>query len=419
VITIPRCIDEFEIKNKNVFIRVDFNVPVESLKSPSQDKPYKIKDPTRILAALPTLQYAIQQGARVILCSHFGRPAQTYDPAFSLKPVGEYLSEILGQEVYFSESCVGMGIKKLLSELPPHSVLLLENIRFHKEEKTEDVHFYHQLASYIDIYINDAFGASHREHASITGIPKIVKEKGIGFLVKKELMALNQLIYHPKRPFWLLLGGAKVSDKIDMIKKILANVNGLCVGGAMAYPFLVAQGFRVGNSKCEHPKVEFAKHLIESTWKQNIQLLLPEDHVVAKFDASEQRWKDPRVVETADIPEGFSGIDIGPRSRTKFENALAKAKQIFWNGPLGVYEELKGREGSARIAKFLATLKPQGVDVVVGGGDSAATVHELGLDEEFFHVSTGGGAALTYIETGNLPGLVPLQSSPKLSEGST
>ena len=309
-----------------------------------------------------------------------------------------------------------MGIKKLLSELPPHTVLLLENIRFHKEEKTEDVHFYHQLASFTDIYINVSFGASHRNHASITGLPKIVKEKGIGFLVKKELKALNQLIHKPKHPFWVLLGGAKVSDKILLVEKLISMVDGICIGGAMAYPFLAAQGYSVGKSKCENDRIEFAKHLIQATKSQNIPLLLPQDHVAGIFNEDTKTWNDKQIISSYDIPENLSGIDIGPQTIDRFLKALDNAKQIFWNGPMGDYEDEKGRKGTTELTKNLATLKSKGVDVVVGGGDSASTVHELGLDEEFFHISTGGGASLTYIERGTLPGLKALLEPSKISE---
>lgn len=396
----PPCIDEFELRGKNVFIRVDFNVPTEA-----KVANYQIKDPSRILAALDTIRYAMNQGAHVILCSHFGRPAGGYDPVYSLKPVGEYLSELLEQEVFFSDSCTGMGIKKLLHESPPGSVMLLENIRFHKEEKKQDVHFYHQLAEYTDVYINDAFGTCHRNHASITGLPQLIKEKGMGFLVKKELIALSKLIFNPVRPFWTLLGGAKVSDKIQLIEKFIGLVDGICIGGAMAYPFLKAQGIKVGDSFCEDDRIEFASHLLKTAKKQKKQLLLPVDHVVGVQNPETRAWKQHTVIKSHTIPEGVAGIDIGPKTVEMFTQAISNAKQLFWNGPMGVYEDEQAKQGTVSLAKSIAAWKSKGYEAVIGGGDSAALIHELGIEDDFYYISTGGGAALTFLEQGSLPGI--------------
>lgn len=400
---LPRCIDEIDIKNKNVFIRVDFNVPAHA-----QVPDYKITDPTRILACLDTIKYAISQGARVILCSHFGRPSGRFDPVYSLKPVGEYLSEVLNQEVYFSDGCTGLGIKKMLSEIPPGSVLLLENIRFYKEEKTEDAHFYHKLAEYTDVYINDAFGVCHRNQSSVTGLPQIIQDKGMGFLVRKELLALNKLLASPIRPFWALLGGAKVSDKIQLIEKLIGLVDGFCIGGAMAFPFLKAQGYRVGKSFCEDDRIDFVKHLLKTAKKEKKQILLPEDHLCAiRQDPSSKKWTQHTAINSPDIPEELSAIDIGPKTLKKFTTTLSKAKQIFWNGPMGVYEDEQAKQGTIALAKSIASWKNQ-VEAVVGGGDSAAVTHVLGLEKEFYHISTGGGASLTFLEQGTLPGIEAL-----------
>ncbi len=399
----PIPITKLDLFNKRVFIRVDFNVPVKK-----RMLNYEISDPSRILAALPTIKYALEQNATVILCSHFGRPGGKADPVFSLKRVGTYLAEQLGQEVYFSESCIGLGIDKITNLLPPQSVILLENVRFHKEERNEDVHFYHQLAAFTDVYVNDAFGACHRSHASITGLPKLIKKKGMGFLVQQELKALNKLIHNPARPFWVVLGGAKVSDKIPLIEQLISRVDGFCIGGAMAFPFLKALGHEIGNSKCEDDKLTFAKHLLDATQAKKIPLLLPVDHLIAKYNSEQRAWYDHKSLPTVSIPNGYCGIDIGPATLKKFTHALVDANLIFWNGPMGVYEDSQAKRRTTDLAKFLAERNESQAEVVVGGGDSASTVHKLNLTEQFHHVSTGGGASLTYLEKGTLPGLEAL-----------
>jgi phosphoglycerate kinase len=399
---LPKSIDELELADQNVFMRVDFNVPA-SAREPN----YKITDPSRILAVLPTLKYALEEGARIILCSHFGRPSAHFDLAYSLKPIGEYLSEVLNQEVFFSDGCTGMGIKKMLAETPPRSVLLLENIRFHREEKSEDVHFYHQLAEYTDVYVNDAFGVCHRNHASVTGLPKIIKNKGMGFLIKKEVLTLNKLVTKPDRPFWALLGGAKVSDKIQLIEKLIPQVDGFCIGGAMAFPFLMAQGFEVGSSFCEKECIDFAKHLLKTAKKEKKEILLPQDHLIGQRGGETRTWGNHKYIHTKRVPEGFSGIDIGPKTVESFTHALSQAKQIFWNGPMGVIEDEQAKKGTVTLAQTLGSWKSKS-EVIIGGGDSVVVAHKLGLDQSFAHISTGGGASLTFLEKGTLPGIEAL-----------
>lgn len=388
-------IDEIPLTNKRVFIRVDFNVPINS--------EGRVDDATRIKASLPTIQYALKNKAIIILASHLGRPKGERNAKYSLAPVAERLMELLElPSVIFPEDCIGDGIKKLSLEMKQGQVMMLENLRFHKEEEENDETFAKKLASLCDVYINDAFGTAHRAHASTVGIVKFVKEKGAGFLMKKEIEFLNKIVLNPAHPFVAILGGAKVSDKIGVIENLLNKVDSLSIGGAMAYTFLAAFGAKVGNSKIEKDKIFLAKKALERAKTKGIPILLPVDHIIAQsLDAN----APTQITEGIDIPEGWMGVDIGPKTADLFSKSLEKAKTIFWNGPLGVYEIDKFAQGTYSVARAVASMK--GVKIV-GGGDSVSAIIHAGLESKITHISTGGGASLEFIEGKKLPGLKAL-----------
>ncbi|MDO8493742.1 MAG: phosphoglycerate kinase [Deltaproteobacteria bacterium] len=389
-------IDQLDLKNKRVFIRCDFNVPLTA--------DGKIADETRIRESLPTIQYALKKQAMVILASHLGRPNGTRTEKYSLAPVAERLMEELGlPEVIFPEECVGSGVVKLSRELRPGQLMLLENLRFHKGEEAGDETFAKQLAALCDIYIDDAFGVMHRPHSSIVGMLPFVEQTGVGFLVQKEIEFFKPLLMEPKRPFVAILGGAKVSDKIGVIESLLNKVDSLMIGGAMAYTFLKALGRPVGNSKVENDKVHTAKKLLERARAKEIPILLPVDHIIAQTISEDA---EVQTTKGEEIPDGWMGVDIGPKTVANFGKALGKARTLFWNGPLGVYEFEKFSEGTYSVAKLVAGLKT--TTTIIGGGDSAAAVEKAGLAKSVSHISTGGGAALELIENGTLPGLEAL-----------
>lgn len=389
-------IDEIPLANKRVFIRVDFNVPL------TDDG--KVADDTRIRASLPTIQYALKQKGIVILASHLGRPKGERNAKYSLAPVAERLMELLGlPSVTFPEDCVGNGVKKLSLEMRPGQVMMLENLRFRKEEEANEEHFAKKLASLCDVYINDAFGSAHRAHASTVGMVHFAKEKGAGLLMKKEVEFLNKVVVNPLHPFAAVLGGAKVSDKIAVIENLLNKVDSLAIGGAMAYTFLAAQGAKLGNSRIEKEKIFMAKKIMERAKTKGIPLLLPLDHVIAK---SLDKDTPTETTEGAGIPEGWMGVDIGPKTVAAFARAMEGAKLIFWNGPLGVYEIDKFAQGTYSVARAIAASKGT---KIVGGGDSASAVVKAGLESQITHISTGGGASLEFIEGKKLPGLKALE----------
>jgi phosphoglycerate kinase len=390
-----RTLDKLDLAGKRVFIRVDFNVPL--------DEKGRVADDQRIRAALPTIEHAIRARARVILASHLGRP-KGREEKYSLEPAGERLSALLKQDVILADDCVGDGVRKLVQDLKEGQVLLLENLRFHPEEEKNDEAFCKELASLCDVWINDAFGTAHRAHASTAGMARFVKEKAAGFLIQKELDYLGKALAQPRRPFVALLGGAKVSDKIKVIENLLAKADAVCIGGAMAYTFLRAQGVPVGKSRVEEDKVELARSLLEKARARKVDFLLPVDHVCGA-EAKETAKRE--VTPGKEIPEGLMGLDIGPRTLEAYRQRVLAAGTVFWNGPMGLFEQKPWAEGTFGLARAMAESK---ATTVVGGGDSAAAVEEAGLVAKMTHVSTGGGASLELIEGRVLPGIQVLEA---------
>jgi len=385
-------VKDIDIKGKKVIIRVDFNVPL--------DADFHITDDRRITAALPTIQYALSHGAsKVILMSHLGRPKGTgFEKDFSLEPVAKHLQELLKEKVLFLNDCVGQAVKDAIAK-STERVVLLENLRFHKAEEKNDPAFAKELASLADIYINDAFGTAHRAHASTAGITAYLPSVA-GFLIGKELQYLGNAINNPKRPLVIILGGAKVSDKIELIKNLIPKANSIIIGGGMAYTFLKAQGINVGNSKLEKDKVDMARELMEQAKKAGVEISLTSDFVITQNFASD----DCKVSDV--IPDGWESLDIGPKTIKRYEDILSKAKTVVWNGPLGVFEREAYAKGTRAIAEYLASLKD--VTVIIGGGDSAAAVTKFGLEDKMTHISTGGGASLEFLEGKELPGIAAL-----------
>ena len=388
-----KTIEDIDIKNKKVLVRCDFNVP--------QDEEGKITDNRRIVAALPTIKYLIENGAKVILCSHLGRPKGEFKEKYSLKPVAVELSRLLGKEVKLAKDVIGEDAKNLAATLQNGDVMLLENVRFHKEEEANDPEFAKQLASLAEVYVNDAFGTAHRAHASTAGVADYLPAVS-GFLIKKELDFMGKALENPERPFVAILGGAKVSDKIGVIENLLEKVDTLIIGGAMAYTFLKSQGVKIGNSLCEEEKLDLAKSLVEKAKSQNVKLMLPVDNVSA---TSTDENAEIRVGEGVD--DGFAGFDIGPKTIEAYEKELEKAKTVIWNGPLGMFEIERFAKGTNSIAEKLAEID---AITIIGGGDSAAAIEKAGLSSKMSHVSTGGGASLEFLEGKKLPGIECLEN---------
>ncbi|AUX47182.1 phosphoglycerate kinase [Sorangium cellulosum] len=391
--------DAAGLNGKRVFIRVDFNVPLDK-------KTGKITDDSRIREAIPTIKLAMEAGAKVILASHLGRPKPGKTEGLSLEPCGGRLSELTGYEVHLPDDCVGDSPKKVICDLRAGQICLLENLRFHEEEEKDDDGFARQLAELCDVYVDDAFGAVHRAHASVHALPRLVRERAAGLLLLKELKALSRLIDRPEKPYVAVLGGAKVSDKIDVVEALLNVVDTLCIGGAMANTFLAAQGKNVQKSRIEEDKLPLARTIMSKARDRGIQLLLPVDVVVASgIDATQGT---PASVDT--IPEGTMALDIGPRSVELFGAAIEKAKTVFWNGPMGLFETPAFSKGTFDVARIMSNAPGF---TVVGGGDSAAAVKVAGEDvaRGFNHISTGGGASLELIEGKKLPGVEALRSA--------
>lgn len=389
-----KSIEDFALEDKRLFLRLDLNVPL--------DERGRIADDTRIQAALPTIKYAINKGAKIILASHLGRPKGPADhDKLSLDPVAHFLSEELNKEIILVEEPRGHASKALLAGLKPSQIIMLENLRFDEGEEENDREFAQCLASFTDIYINDAFGASHRAHASIVALPELVDKKGLGFLMRKEIEMLDTVRLHPKSPFLTILGGAKVSDKIDVIEVMLDRVDTMIVGGAMAYTFLAAMHRSTGKSLVEKDKIKFAAELLERAIARNKRIVLPVDHRITKDIKDTDSLK---VSET--IPEGWMGVDIGPRSEDLFAAEIERARTIFWNGPMGIFETPKFSAGTFAVAKAITLSDAVSV---VGGGDSAAAAQASGFAEKFSHISTGGGASLEFLRGDKLPGIEALR----------
>jgi phosphoglycerate kinase len=392
-------IRELPIENKRLFVRVDFNVPLED-----DGGKMTITDDARIREALPTIKHAMERGARVILASHLGRPKKGPDPKLSLEPCGARLAELLGVEVHIPEDCIGDAAKKVVFDLRAGQVCLLENLRFHPEEEKDDETFAQKLAELCDVYVSDAFGAVHRAHASVHGLPKIMRERGCGFLLEKEIAALGKIITAPDKPFVAILGGAKVSDKIAVLESLLEKIDALIIGGAMANTFLAAKGVNMKASKIEDDKLPLARTILEKAQAKKVEVLLPVDAVVADtIHASKGS-----TVAVGDIPDGQMALDVGPKTLEAFEGWIRKAKSVFWNGPMGLFEKPAFASGTFAVAKALAA---SSAFTVVGGGDSASAVKEAGGDiaSKMSHISTGGGASLELIEGKKLPGIEVLR----------
>ena len=391
-----KTIEDINVNGKKVLVRCDFNVPLQD---------GKITDENRLNGALPTIKYLIEKGAKVILCSHMGKPKGEPKKELSLAPVAARLSEMLGKEVVFADddNVVGENARAAVEKMQNGDVVLLQNTRYRKEETKNEENFSKELASLADVFVNDAFGTAHRAHCSTVGVGEFLEERACGYLIQKELKFLGEAVANPVRPFTAILGGSKVSDKIAVKNQLLEKVDNIIIGGGMAYTFLKAQGYEIGTSLCEEDKIDYAKEMLEKAKEKGVNFYLPVDSRAAnKFAA------DAQVVVTEDqnIPEGYIGLDIGPKSEAKFVEVVNNSKTIVWNGPMGVFEFEAFAKGTLAIAKAMADLED--ATTVIGGGDSAAAVNQLGFGDKMTHVSTGGGASLEFLEGKELPGIVAL-----------
>jgi len=385
-----KTIEDIDVAGKKVIVRVDFNVPL--------DADRKITDDKRIVGALPTIKYLVDKGAKTILVSHLGRPKEGFEDKFSMKPTAVRLGELLGKEVIMAKDVIGEDAKAKAAALKDGEVLMLENVRFHKEETKNNPDFAKELASMAEIYVNDAFGTAHRAHASTAGLADYLPAV-CGFLIKKEIEFMGKALANPARPFVAILGGAKVSDKIAVIENLIDKVDTLIVGGGMAYTFFKAKGYNIGTSICEDDKVELAKSLMEKAAAKGVKLLLPEDNAIAKEFSNDS---EKQIVASNQMPDGWMGMDIGPATIKLYSEAIKSAKTVVWNGPMGVFEFANFAIGTKEVAKALAE---SGSLSIVGGGDSAAAVEQLGYADKITHISTGGGASLEFLEGKILPGI--------------
>ncbi|MCB2204768.1 phosphoglycerate kinase [bacterium] len=392
-----RTISDADLQGKRVLTRVDFNVPLNDRQ--------EITDDTRIRASLPTIHALLEKGAAVILMSHLGRPKGTVQPAMSLRPVATRLAELLECEVAFAGDCIGDTVRGMAASLQKGQVLLLENLRFHAEETANDEDFARKLAALGDVYVNDAFGTAHRAHASTEGVTHFMDLNLAGLLMEKEIEYLGQAVGHPARPYTAILGGAKISGKIDVITSLLEKVDVLLIGGGMMFTFLKAQGMEIGNSLLEEDKLELARQIMEMAMQRNKQLVIPVDTVVGeKFDNDTEF----HTVRAADIPANMMGLDIGPETIALFSRHIKESKTVVWNGPMGVFEMPNFAKGTMAIANALVEATDDGAVTVIGGGDSAAAINQIGLADRVSHVSTGGGASLEFLEGKTLPGVAAL-----------
>jgi 3-phosphoglycerate kinase len=387
-------VKDVDVANKRVLVRADFNVP--------QDENGNITDENRIIGALPTIKYLIENKAKIVLCSHLGRPKEGFEPKFSLAPIAKRLNELLGGVVTLAKDVVGEDAKAKAAALNSGEILLLENVRFHKEETKNDPEFAKKLAEFGEVFVNDAFGTAHRAHASTAGVCDYIKVCVAGFLIAKELDIMGGALENPKRPFVAILGGAKVSDKIGVINNLLDKVNSLLIGGAMAYTFALAKGGKVGDSKVELDKVDLAKELLQKAQEKGVELLLPVDNVAADDFSSDA---NTQIVDSLNIPDGWQGLDIGPKTCENFAKVIKDAKTVIWNGPMGVFEFEKFAAGTKAVAQALAEADAV---TIIGGGDSAAAIEQLGFADKVTHISTGGGASLEFLEGLELPGIARL-----------
>ena len=389
-----KTIDQIDLRDVPVFIRVDFNVPLRH---------GMVADDTRIVEALPTIRYALEhEASALVLASHLGRPKGKRDPQLSLRPVSKRLAELLGQDVMQADDCVGEAVKKQIERMGQGQVILLENLRFHPEEEANEDGFSRALASLAPVYVNDAFGAAHRAHASTAGMVQYMERKAAGFLMKKEVEYLERVLYNAEQPFVVVLGGAKVSDKIGVIQNLMDKASAFLIGGAMAYTFVRVLGEGTGKSKVDEACLDLAHQILISSKTKGVRFLLPVDHVVAEAVESKAASK---VVKTAEIPPAWIGVDIGPETVRQYSEEIRKARTIFWNGPMGVAEIESFRAGTRGIAEAIAGC---GALSIVGGGDSVAAVRMIGLSERMSHISTGGGASLEFLEGKRLPGIEAL-----------
>ena len=389
-----KTIEDIQVNGKKVLVRCDFNVPMDENKV--------ITDENRLRGALPTIQYLIKNGAKVILCSHLGRPKGEFNMKYSLRPVAERLSQLLGQEVKMADDVIGESAHKLASELKDGEVMLLENVRFHKEEEKNDPEFAKELASLAEVYVNDAFGTAHRAHASTEGVAHLLHPAVAGYLIGKELSIMGKALEDPARPFVAVLGGAKVADKIGVINNLLDKVDTLIIGGGMSYTFQKALGGRIGNSIVAEDKIDLVKGMMEKAKEKGVKLMLPVDNLAADSFSNDAMCI---TVHSKEIPDGFEGMDIGPDTRVLFSYEVENAGTVVWNGPMGVFEFENFAEGTRCIAKAMSECK--GV-TIVGGGDSASAIEQMGFADKVTHVSTGGGASLEFLEGKTLPGVAAL-----------
>lgn len=388
-----KTIQDFDVAGKSILFRVDLNAPI---------KDGKVTDDTRITGILPTLNYLVEKKAKVTLISHLGRPDGKKNPKYSLMPVAERLAELAGREILFPDDCIGDGVKKLYQEQMTGQVILLENLRFYADEEDNNVEFAKKLKAHHQIYISDAFGALHRAHASTSALPSLFEERGIGMLVQKELEFLYPLVKNPQRPYSVIMGGAKVSDKIKVVESLLKKVDRLFIGGAMAFTFLKAKGFQIGTSLCEDNMVVQAKRIMDEASERKVSVFFPKDFIIAKSP------KDLTEIKTTDginIREGWTGLDVGPKTVSHFVEFLQGSKVIFWNGPMGWFEQTPFDKGTVDLATSVARM--DGIKII-GGGDSAAAVAHAGVSKQMNHISTGGGATLEFLEDPMLPGLKAL-----------